>query len=134
MGVGGGVFVLFFAPCEVANREGGGVSFLNGGVVREPVPRIHGEDHALHAQFLAKRLEGGDEFGEVLDLPLRRGDREEFYVERTRRRLAHPPRVVDGEAHEITPPLEQERVAEREAIHHLRLPPEGHAAAESRRG
>src|SRR2546427_12361748 len=82
-----------------------------------------------HPQLLAERLEGCDELNEVLDLPLRRVDREELDVEGARRRLAHARRVADCEAHEGAPPLEQERVAEREPVHDRHLLREVHTAA-----
>src|SRR5882724_9029326 len=126
--VRGVLVVLLLAPLHPDHREVDLISALDEDVVRGPVASIHGEDHPLHAQLLTEPLDDRDELLEVLRLPLRRIDREELHVQGAGRSLADAVRVADREADDVAAALEQERVAERQAVDDLDLLREVHAA------
>ena len=74
-----------------------------------------------HAALTPKSSQRREELDEVLRAAARGVDGEVLDVERPLRRLRHPGRVADGEADQRAALLEEQRVAEGEAVDDLDL-------------
>src|SRR5712692_6585664 len=126
-----GVLVVFLlAPLHANHGEIHVVAALQESLVGGPVVSVRRRDHALKLSRAGHLLHRPEQRVQVLGLLLARIDGQELDVGAAVGRFAIGRQVANGEADDLAPLLEQERVAQGEAVDDLDFLAQVHTAPE----
>src|SRR5215469_141062 len=123
--------VVLLAPFHADHGEVGMVAALEQRLIRRPVVRVDGDDHALELGGMRHIFHRSEERVQVLRLALPAVHGEKLHISAAGRRLAHSGHVHDGEADDVASLLEEQGVAEGETVHDLHFLAQVHAAPDA---